>query len=56
MNLLLCKLSSKYKQGDDFASMCNIDEIDTRILDTHLVSIFRGGKKAEKSKRMQKGP
>jgi len=40
MTLLLYELSNKYKQGDDFTSVCNIDEIDTRILHTHLVYIF----------------
>lgn len=47
MNLLLCKLGSKYKQGDGFTSVCNIDEIDTRILHTHLASTFGGEKKME---------
>lgn len=55
MNPLLYKLSNKYKQGDDFTSVCSIDEIDTRILHTHLVSIF-GKTKVEKLERMQKGP
>lgn len=54
MNLLLYKLSNKYKQGDDFTSACNIDEIDTRILHTHLVSIFRGKKKLKNWKGCRK--
>lgn len=43
MNLLLYKLSNKYKQGDNFTSACNINETDTRILRIHLLSIFGGG-------------
>ena len=41
MNLLLYKPSNKYKQGDDFTSVCNIDEIDTRILHTSGVHIWK---------------
>lgn len=61
MNLLLYKLRNKHKQGDDFTSVRNIDEIDTRILHTHLVSIFWGkkswkiGKDAERTLKIISG-